>query len=287
MLNNGIIIGLMVMACWGLADFIQSFPIRKLGTPKTMFVRNVLILVLILPFAVYLYINNQIAISTTGLLIISVSSFIYVLGYYMFMRGFEFGNLSLVSPISGSYSIITVMLALLFLNESLSLVQLIAVFIMIAGVFFTSTDISKLKSIKSQIGLKEALLAALGFGVSLFILGFASKQMDSMVIFIFATITQAVFFLIVSIIKRGIITKKDLDLKLSSVFIIHAIIANIGWFLYITGVGKNSVSLVTPISSLYPGITVLFALIIYRERLVMNQKFGIIGILVGVLLISM
>ena len=202
------------------------------------------------------------------------------------MKGFEVGEVSLVSPISGSFSIITVILALLFLRESISIVKLSAVFLMIVGVFLTSTDITKIKSIKSQKGLKEALFAMIGFGLSFFILGFVSKRMNSLNIFIFASLSQALFFIVLSVMKRGLITKGDMNIKLSSIFIIHSLIVNMGWFAYIFGVGKDKVSLVTPLSSLFPGITVLLALLFYKEKLVANQKLGIIGILVGVFLIS-
>ena len=286
MIKQGIIAGLIVMACWGIADFLQSVPIRRIGTLKTMFVRNILTIFLVSPIGAYLFFNNQLSITLTNLSIIFVSSIIYILSYYMFMRGFEVGNVSLVSPISGSFSIITVMLALLFLGESLSIIKFSAVFLMLAGVFLTSTDIMKIRSITSQKGLKEALLAMTGFGLSFFILGFVSKQMNSLNIFIFASLSQAFFFIALSVMKRGLITKGDMNIELASIFIIHSLIVNTGWFAYIFGVGIDLVSLVTPLSSLFPGITVLLALLFYKEKLVTNQKLGIIGILVGVFLIS-
>lgn len=286
MIRQGIIAGFIVMICWGVADFLQSVPIRRIGTPKTIFVRNLFTILLVSPIGAYLFFNNQLSITLTNLTIIFVSSIIYILSYYMFMRGFEVGNVSLVSPISGSFSIITVILALLFLGETLSIIKFSAVFLMIAGVFLTSTDIMKIRSVTSQKGLKEALFAMIGLGLSFFILGFVSKQMNSLNIFIFASLSQALFFIVLSVIKGGFITKGDVNMKLLLIFIIHALIVNIGWFVYIFGTGKDLVSLVTPLSSLFPGITVLLALIFYKEKLVANQKLGIIGILIGVLLIS-
>jgi uncharacterized membrane protein len=67
----------------------------------------------------------------------------------MFMRGFEVGNVSLVAPIAGSFSAINVLLALVFLSESMSTFKLAAVFSMIAGVFLASIDIRKIKNFRS------------------------------------------------------------------------------------------------------------------------------------------
>lgn len=286
MIKQGIVDGLAVMFCWGLADFIQSIPIRRIGTPRTMFIRNVLTVLLVFPITIFLYVDNQLAIHPLQLLIIILGSLLYVLGYYMFMRGFEVGNVSLVAPIAGSFSAMTVLLALVFLNESMSTFNLAAVFSMIAGVFLTSIDIRKIKNFRSQKGLKEALCAMTGFGLSFFVLGFISKQLDALNIFIFTTLSQALLFIVISVSKGGVVKKKDISLKLFWIFIVHSLFVNLGWFAYIYGVGKALVSLVTPISSLFPGITVLLAILFYKEQLVPNQKVGIVGILVGVLLIN-
>ena len=286
MIQHGIIAGLVVMLCWGIADFLQCVPIRIIGTPKTMFVRNILTLLLAISIGLYLFSADRLSISAANLSILCVSAFIYVWGYYMFMKGFEIGNISLVSPIAGSFSIITVMLAVVFFQESLPFIKLAAVFLMVAGVFLTSTDISKIKTIRSQNGLKEALFAMLGFGLSFFILGFVSKKMNPLNIFFFVSLSQSLFFIVLSVMKNGFITKADLDGKLVALFIIHSLIVNMGWFVYIFGIGKALVSLVTPISALFPGVTVILALIFYKERLVINQKLGIFSILIGVFLIS-
>jgi len=180
MVSQGVIAGLIVMFCWGCSDFLLTIPIRKIGTAKTIMGRNIMIILLTIPIAVYLMINDRMLVSLINFLIILVSSLLFIVAYYFFMKGFEIGSLSLVSPIGGSYSVITVFLALIFLGESLSLIKLLAIFLMITGVFFTSTDIAKIKNIKSQKGLKEALLAMLGFGISMFVLGFVSKRMDAL-----------------------------------------------------------------------------------------------------------
>jgi len=103
---------------------------------------------------------------------------------------------------------------------------------------------------------------------------------------VYVSFSQAIFFITLSVIKGGKIKRGDLNYKLLSIFIIQPVIVCIGWFAYIYGIGQDLVSIVTPISSLLPGVTVILALIFYKEKLVLNQKLGILGILVGVYLIS-
>jgi bacterial/archaeal transporter family protein len=285
-ISQGVIAGLIVMLCWGCSDFILTIPIRKIGTLKTILIRNIMSILLVAPVGFHLFFTDRMAIPLLNLLIILTSSLLFILAYYFFMKGFEIGSISLVSPIGGAYSIITVMLALMFLGETLSNLKLLAVSLMILGVFFTSSDITKLKNIKSQKGLKEAILAMVGFGLSMFVLGFVSKLLDSIILFAYATLSQAFFFVVLSILKGGRYQKGDLNIKLFLIFVLQATIVNVGWFAYIYGVGQDLVSIVTPISSLLPGVTVILALIFYKEKLVLNQKLGIFGILAGVYLIS-
>jgi drug/metabolite transporter (DMT)-like permease len=287
MISEGVIAGLIVMVCWGTSDFILSIPIRKIGTLKSILFRNFTTILFITPLAIFHFNTGQMSISLFNFSIIFTSSLIFILAYYFLMRGFEIGKVSLVSPIAGAYSIITVFLALAFLGESLSGIKLMAIFLMLLGVFFTSSNITEIKNIRSQKGLKEALLAMLGFGISFFVLGIISKQMDSLSIFIYASLSQAILFIALSLLKRGRIEKEDFNFKIIMIFIIHTIIVNTGWFAYVYGVGKDAVSIVTPLSSLLPGVTVILALIFYKEKLVANQKLGIVGILIGVFLISL
>ncbi len=287
MISEGVIAGLIVMLFWGTADFILSIPIRKIGTLKTILFRNLTSILCITPLAVFHFNTGQMSITFFNFSIIFTSSLIFILAYYFLMKGFEIGKISMISPIAGAYSIITVLLSLAFLNESLSSFKLFAIFLMVSGVFFTSSNISEIKNIGSQKGLKEALLSMIGFGISFFVLGIVSKRMDSMSIFIYASLSQAILFIALSLLKRGRIGKKDFSFKMIMIFVIHTIIVNTGWFAYIYGVGKDAVSVVTPISSLLPGVTVILALIFYKEKLVTNQKLGIVGILIGVFLISL
>ena len=286
MLREGVSAGLIVMLCWGCGDFILTIPIRKIGTLKTILIRNILTILIVSPLAAYVFFLNPISLTLLDIFVILCSSLLFSVAYYFFMKGFEIGNLSLVSPIGGAYSIITVFLALIFLGESLSYTQALAVFLMILGMVFTSSNITEIKNIKSQKGLKEALLAMIGFGISMFVLGFISKRMDSLSLFVLASLSQAFFYIALSILKGGYIDKKDLNIRLLSIFFIQTIFVNIGWFAYIYGVGKDLVSVVTPISSLLPGVTVILAMVFYKEKLGTSQKLGILGILVGVYLIS-
>lgn len=286
MFSIGIITGLIAMLCWGVADFLFSIPTKKLGAKKTIVIYNIFSLILVLPFILYFY--DSLHITLTNLVLLIIAILIDAVAIFYFLRAFEIGEVSIVVPISAGYSLVTVILAVLFLSETLTLVGFFSIFIIIIGLIFTSTDIRKLKHIHTTAGVKESLIAMIGWGVYFFIIGNVSKTMDYKNLFVFTTVLLAIVFAIFAIIKRVVVTKQDLKHKgILPILIITSIIYSVAWFVINYGITQDLVSLVTPISSLYPVITVILAVVFYKEKLVLNQKLGILAILAGLFLISM
>ena len=94
--------------------------------------------------------------------------------------------------------------------------------------------------------------------------------------------------MIFSILHKG--QTKLRDLKKNNIFwfvLVAQLIYTVAWAVINYGVSVGNTALITTISSLYPAITVILALIFYKEKLVLNQKIGILIILIGLILISL
>ncbi|WP_420234408.1 DMT family transporter [Pseudomonas sp. ABY48] len=284
-MDSGVFGGLMVMLCWGVSDFIQSLMIRQLGTAKTMLVRNIFTLAVASLLGAYLIISHQLRFDTNAVLIITCSSAAYVSGYYFYMRGCEVGNLSLVSPIASTYSLVTILFSIIFLHERLAPAAWIAVSIIFIGIVMTSGNIFRSLRGGSQ-GFLQAILAMAGFGVAFFILGFSAKTLDVTNAFFYSALTQAVLFTSLALIRNGKLEKGDVTQRRGWIFFAHSLLVNAGWVFYIFASKVGDLSLVTPISSVYSGVTVLLAIAIYREITTVVQKVGIGTVLVGVFLLS-
>ena len=287
MISIGLVSGIIVMLCWGIGDFLASILTKKIGTIKTMFVNNVFWLIISIPLAFYIYFNNLIKITWIDFFLICLSSFIDIFAVYNFLKSLEFGEVTIVSPISSAYSLITVILALLLLNETLSLLRLVSILIIIIGIILSSADLSKLKNLHTAKGVKQALIAMVLWGIYFFILGIVKKSTDSINIFLFSFTTIAIFFTIFAILKKGMTNYQELaKQKLVLIFIIGNILFLLAWIVMSYALPKENISILTPLSSLYSAITVVLAAIFYKEKLVFNQKIGIVVILAGIVLIS-
>jgi drug/metabolite transporter (DMT)-like permease len=287
MLSIGILMGLIAMLCWGVADFLQAIPIRKIGSLKTMFLGSLLGLIITIIFFIYYLLIGKFSITSTDFILLCIGALFDSMAIYFFLRSFEIGEISIVAPISASYSFVTITLAILFLGERLSFAKIIATIVIISGIMLTSTDLRKLKSLHTVKGVKESLVALFGWGIYFFIIGIVSKTIDFMNLFIVTGLVNGLIMSGFAAVKGGIVKLKDLNSNLSLIFIANAVIYTIAWFAINYGVTKDLVSLVTPVSSLYPAITVILAVLVFREKLLSNQKLGILTILAGIFLISL
>lgn len=278
--------GLIVMICWGIADFIQSIVIRQIGTPKAMVVRNILTLCIGLCLVAYLLTTHTLKFNPYAFGIIFASSSIYVYGYFMYMRGLELGMVSLVAPIASSFSVMTVFLSVVILGEKLSTEDLVCIGIIVFGIFLLSTNLRKLGGLHNRAGLKEALLTMVFFGLAFFILSLIPKDINAINIFFYSAISQSVLFLALGLKMGGKVTVKNLPGNSIGIFLCHSILVNAGWFVYIVGSSQGRVSIIAPVSSVFSGVTVLLALVFYRERLVSTQFVGILSILSGIFILS-
>jgi uncharacterized membrane protein len=60
----------------------------------------------------------------------------------------------------------------------------------------------------------------------------------------------------------------------------------VGYLAFIVGIGVGVVSIVAPISSASPTVTVLLAQVFLKERLAQIQKVAVVLVILGILLLS-
>lgn len=301
MLSIGIIMGLTAMLCWGFADFFQAVLVKRLGTLKTIFIGNLIgMAVNTVFFIVFFALGQSIVLTVKDIVIMAFACFIQALASYNFFKSLEIGEVSIVAPISGTFSLITVILAVMFLGETLSIVKIVSILLIVLGVVFVSTDFSKLKHLHTVKGVKEALLAVLFWGIYFFVLGLISKNyivdgasyglkmQVAAAIFLFTNLFGALFMLLIVIFMKTKITKEDMKQKNTLLlFIVNLVLYTGAWVAVNIGIVSEFISILTPVSSLYPAVTILLAVIFFKDRLVINQKIGIFVILSGIFLISM
>ena len=289
-----IAIGLFVMLGWGIADFLQSIPIRKVGTKNTILFTNIVMGLLTLPFLLF---PGALDITFANLVILLIAGIAEVIAIKNFYEGMRIGELAIVMPISASYSMVTVALSYLILGKVLSIMSIVSIAVLITGIVLSSADFRKMRSLHAQKGVKEAVAAFLGWGVifflydvvseEAFIFGIRSAQTGFLPLFIWSSILIGLSLIAYSLLTGAKLAKEQILKKDTGLVMIFTnVIYTIVWLALTFGISMFGSTIIVPVSSVFPAVGVLLALIFYKEKLVPNQIIGIITILAGLFLIS-
>lgn len=287
-LSIGILTGLGAMIGWGTSDFLAALASRKIGSFRALFWMSAVTLG-VMGFY-FLTSPANFNFSLQIIFFLCLVGFLQDIGTLYFYKSLEIGRVSLVSPIAGSWAAWTVVLSTLFLKETLLRTQTLGVILIIGGVILVSTKINQLlkeaEFIFSDIGVKFAFLASVFWGTSFVIYKPIIDKAGW-----FPSTTILYIFIVFWLFVYSWITKKKLYFEPKKevvVLIVSISLANIlAWFVYSFGLEKNLASIISPIASTFPLVTVILARIFFKEKLVWNQILGIAGVIGGLVLLSL
>jgi drug/metabolite transporter (DMT)-like permease len=293
----GILLGLLTALSWGSSDFLARFSARKIGSILTTFWMQ---------FAGFVLLTATLRwVGGWGHLFDGSgwqpwawgagAGCLNALSTLCLYRSFEVGKMSVVAPISASYPALTMAISL-FTGERLTALRLGGIVLILIGVVVVVRgEASAAESVEeapgaaaSRVpGIGIALLAALGFGVLFWVLGNRAVPRVG-----FAA-TVWMIRLTSSVVTAGFLMVRRQPMALPwdgkvTGWILGMGVLDTGAFLCNNlGMQLEQVSVVSVLSSLYGAVTVLLAAVVLREHLRKIQWIGIVGIFVGIVLISL
>lgn len=306
--RTGILLAIVVALCWGSADTVATFATRRQGTFVTTFtslLTSVTVLVLFgsLAFA-RLALSPEVFAQSAGLGLLT--GVMAAVGYFSLYRGLELGPLAIVSPVTAADGAVGAVLAVLFLNELLSPWQIVMLVLIFLGIIGASTNIVEVRGIVRSSGLaglakggvRWGLLAMVTFGVMLFGIGLAAGKWGWYApIFWTRTFAALTLFLLAAIrrfrSRRSVLAattpqEKPAPLRVHGIglAVVVGLLETAGLLIYSFDTQLASTGIASAISSSW-GIIPLFAgIIIFRERPVLYQVFGVMLVLLGLFLLS-
>lgn len=282
----GLFAGLISMLGWGVADFFAAKLSRSIGVLKTLlFTQLVGFLVISGFFAAF----GKLPETEIGEIAIALLlSFIYFIGFLAFYRSLEIGPIYIVSPISASSGMVAVALSILFFREILSLKQAMGIILVILGVIFSLTNLREVFGKKIKIfskGIIFAFLTMLSWGIFYAFLAFLVDRWG----WLFTALIVRSFFLLILIFYLSFFAE-DFLFRLKSNIILLVLGTGffevVGALSYNIGIQKELTTIVAPVSSAFPVVTIFLASIFLKEKLISHQYFGIGLITFGLILLN-
>jgi drug/metabolite transporter (DMT)-like permease len=274
----GIFWGMIAALGWGTADFLVRGASVRLGAYRALLYAHLLSFgaLLLLVWRIPPPGPATIPALALGLVLGAGNTAASLLLY----RALAIGRLSIVSPIGSSFAAITLALSLLA-GDLLSPLRLSGLLLTIVGVALASTPSDAPgDSHHGQRGVFEALLAALGFGITFWGLQFVVPTLGPALPVLLSRITSIVLLpLLARPLRQSIALPPRPTWALVIPISLLDTIANTAYNL---GLRSDAPGVVAVLGSLFSPITVLLAFVLLREQLSWRQWCGVGLIFVAV-----
>ncbi len=268
----------------GLTSILAKCGIRKTDSTVATAIRT--IVVLIMAFCMTLIVG-----STGQITSISPKSWIFLVlsglatggSWLCYFKALQLGDVNKVVPIDKSSTILTIILAAIFLREPVSWLGWLCVVGIAVGTYLMIEKKARTGGAKSRAWLIYAALSAV-FAALTSILG--KVGIENVESNLGTTVRTAVVLLaawgMVLVTKKGsqlkTIPKKELG------FICLSGLATGGsWLCYYKALKDGLASVVVPIDKLSILVTVVFSYMVFREKLTLKSAIGLLLIVAGTL----
>ena len=313
----GILLGLIAAVGWGAGDFFVRGATHVIGTYRSVIYMQLFGLVGLSIFLVSSgYFNHSLALVGMwpwlwGL----VAAALNVASSLALYQALKIGVVSVMSPVVASYAVVTVILSFLS-GESVSQLHAIGMSVVLVGIVCAVIVLPRITRITRKVeehanpanianivdtentaerlpllqrlprGLLIALGAAVGYGVTFWILGFrVTPYLGGIApVWLIRLSTPVMLVIAAPLVRQGVAIPQG---RVWWTLAIAGILDTTAYVAYTLGVTVAQVSVMSVLASLYSAVTVLLAALFLRERLHWNQWLGIGAILVGVGLINL
>ena len=270
----------------GITAILAKIGIKNTDSNLATAVRTIVILIFswLMVFIVGSFNTiNELTIKTIIFLILS--GLATGLSWLCYFKALQLGNVNKVTPIDKSSTILTMVLAMIFLGEKITFLKFISIILIGIGTYLM---IEKKKDNKQAKDNKWLLYA---FGSAIFasltsILGkIGIEGVESNLGTAIRTIVVLVMAWIVVFVTKKQSEIKKIDKRSWKFLLLSGLTTGLSWLCYYKALQDGEASIVVPIDKLSIAITIVFSYFILKEKLSKKSMLGLIGIIVGTLLL--
>lgn len=203
-----------------------------------------------------------------------------------YFKALQLGDVNKVVPIDKSSTILTMILAFIFLNEKITINMVIGMIGIAIGTYLMIQKKEKSeKIVKRKAWLIYALLSALFSSLTSILGKVGIENVESNLGTAIRTIVVLVMAWIIVFATKKQRDIKNIDKRSLIFLILSGVATGASWLCYYKALQDGLASIVVPIDKLSILVTILFAYIFLKEKLSKKSLLGLILIVVGTLLL--
>lgn len=270
----------------GITAILAKIGIKNTDSNLATAIRTIVILIFswLMVFIVGSF-NTITELTTKTIIFLILSGLATGLSWLCYFKALQIGNVNKVTPIDKSSTILTMVLAIIFLGEKITILKVISIILIGIGTYLM---IEKKKDNKQSKDNKWLLYA---FGSAIFasltsILGkIGIEGVESNLGTAIRTIVVLVMAWIVVFVTKKQSEIKNIDKRSWEFLLLSGLTTGLSWLCYYKALQEGEASIVVPIDKLSIVITIAFSYIILKEKLNKKSILGLIGIIIGTLLL--
>jgi len=221
-----------------------------------------------------------------GLALLVGLGILVTFAFTLYFHALKIGNLAVIAPLQNAKVLITITLAVAYLNETISPLRGLGIAAVVAGVVLLAVRLQSgidLGKTTLYRGVVPALIASAGLAFYQFFVAISDRwnswYYTSLVIRVVIPIVIALMFLVQGRLRQLGPVFKTAPWRLIT---IAALLDVVGFSTFNFAVSRYDVSYVSVITSASPAVSVVLALVFLGEKLERYQKVGFALAVVGV-----
>lgn len=221
------------------------------------------------------------------LLFLLLSGFATGASWLCYFHALQKGDINKVVPIDKSSTVLTILLALIFLKEGLTWAKAVSVILIGVGTMLMITVKESGQEGKNGNGwLIYAVLSAVFASLTAILGKVGIEGIDSNLGTAIRTTVVLVMAWLMVLIRGKQNEIKKIEKKEFGFIILSGFATGASWLCYYRALQNGPASVVFPIDKLSILVTISFSWIVFHERLTKKSAFGVIFITIGTLLLA-
>ena len=270
----------------GMTSILAKCGIKKTDSNVATFIRTLVVLPLSLLMALIVNPNFSLgAVSSKTLVFLVLSGLSTGASWLCYFRALSKGDINKVVPIDKSSTVLTIILAVVFLGERVTVYKTLGVIFMAIGTLLMIEKKDTEKKSEGEGWLIYALLSAFFASLTTILgkIGIEGVESNLGTAIRTAVVIVMSFIMVAFTGKTGEI--KKIDKKELGFILLSGLSTGASWLCYYKALQDGEAGIVVPIDKLSILVTIAFSYIVFKERLNKKAMLGLVMIVFGTLVL--
>lgn len=270
----------------GITSILAKCGIRKTDSNVATFIRTIVVLLFsLLMVAIVGSFPTLKNLSAKTILFLVLSGLSTGASWICYFRALQKGNINKVVPIDKSSTVLTIVLATIFLGESITLYKTLGIIAIGVGTLMMIEKKDTENKTEEKGWLFYAILSAVFASLTSILGKVGIEGVESNL----GTAIRTVVVIVMSFIMVSVTGKvkdiKKIDKKELAFILLSGLSTGASWLFYYRALQEGEASIVVPIDKLSILVTIAFSYFVFKEKLGKKAFIGLVLIVVGTLVL--